>query len=71
MSTNPPRRLSLLVRLSLAAAVLGVLACIPVLVRESAYTLVLFMFVAQPLLVAGFVFFAWKVFRDLRRKELI
>jgi hypothetical protein len=71
MSTAPARRLSLLVRLSLAAATLGVLACLPVLVHESAYTLVLFMFIAQPLLTAGFVFFVWKVFRDLRRKELL
>jgi hypothetical protein len=71
MSTNPPGKLSLLVRLSLAAAALGVLSCLPVLVHESAYTLVLFMFVAQPLLAAGFVFFVWEVFRDLRRKELL
>lgn len=71
MSTKDPRRLSLLVRLSLGATALGVIGCLPVLVRESAYTLVLFMFVAQPLLAAGFVFFVWEVFRDLRRKELI
>jgi hypothetical protein len=71
MSSSASRGPSVLVRLSLAAAALGVLASLPVLVRETAYTLVLFMFVAQPLLVAGFVFFAWKVFRDLRRKELI
>jgi hypothetical protein len=71
MSAAPARRLSVLVRLSLAAAALGVLACLPVLVHESAYTLVLFMFVAQPLLAAAFLFFVWKVFRDLRRKELI
>jgi hypothetical protein len=71
MSAAPARRLSVLVRLSLLTAAFGVLACLPVLVRESAYTLVLFMFVAQPLLAAGFVFFAWKVFRDLRRKELL
>jgi hypothetical protein len=71
MSTRPSGSLSLLVRLSLASAALGVLACLPVLVHESAYTLVLFMFVAQPLLASGFVFFVWKVFRDLRRKELL
>jgi hypothetical protein len=71
MSTDASRRLSLLVRLSLAAAALGVLASLPVLVHENAYTLVLFMFLAQPLLAVGFVFFAWKVFRDLRRKELL
>jgi len=71
MSSGLPRKPSLLVRLSLGAAALGVLACLPLLLRETAYTLVLFMFVGQPLLAAGFAFFTWKVFRDLRRKELI
>ena len=71
MSTAQPARISTLVRFSILTAGLGILACLPVLVRESAYTLVLFMFVAQPLLALGFVLFVWKVFRDLRRKELI
>ncbi|MDQ5856987.1 MAG: hypothetical protein M3542_01740 [Acidobacteriota bacterium] len=71
MSSGPPWKPSVLVRLSLGAAALGVFACLPLLLRETAYTLVLFMFVGQPLFAAGFVFFAWKVFRDLRRKELI
>ena len=71
MSSGPPWKPSVLVRLSLGAAALGVLACLPLLLRETAYTLVLFMFVGQPLFAAGFVFFAWKVFRDLRRKELL
>jgi len=71
MSSSASRGLSVLVRLSLGAAALGVIASLPVLMRETAYTLVLFMFVAQPLLAAGFVFFVWKVFRDLRRKDLL
>jgi hypothetical protein len=71
MSSVPARKPSVLVRLSLGAAALGVLSCFPLLLRETAYTLVLFMFVAQPSFAAGFVFFAWKVFRDLRRKELL
>ena len=71
MSSGPPWKPSVLVRLSLGAAALGALSCLPLLLRETAYTLVLFMFVGQPLFAAGFVFFAWKVFRDLRRKELL
>jgi len=67
----PPQRTSALVRLSLATAALGVLTSLPLLVRETAYTLVLFMFLGQPLFAAGFAFFAWKVFRDLRSKELL
>ena len=66
-----PKRVSPLVKLSLAATAAGVLACLPLFVRETAYTLVLFMFVGQPLLVTGFLLFTWKVFRDLRRKELL
>jgi hypothetical protein len=65
------RKPSVLVRLSIAATAAGVLACLPLLLKETAYTLVLFMFVGQPLLAAGFVFLGWKVFRDLRNRELI
>ena len=46
-----PKRLSTLVKLSLAATAAGVLGCLPLFVRETAYTLVLFMFIGQPLLV--------------------
>ncbi len=67
----PPQKTSALVRLSLATTALGVLTSLPVLVRETAYTLVLFMFLGQPLFAAGFAFFTWVVFRDLRRKELL
>jgi hypothetical protein len=66
-----PKRISTLARLSLTATAVGVLACLPLFVRETAYTLVLFMFVGQPLLVTGFLLFTSKVFRDLRRKELL
>lgn len=69
--TEAVRRPSTLVRLSLGASLLGVLLSLPLLLRETAYTMVLFMFVSQPLLLAGFAFFVWKVFRDLRRKELL
>ena len=60
-----------LVRLSLAAAILGTLVCLPLLIKETPYTFVAFMFLGQPLLLIAFVLFAWKVFQDLRRKQLI
>jgi hypothetical protein len=64
-------RIPLLVKLSLASTILGVVFCLPLLVRETHYTFVLFMFFGQPFLGLGFVLFAWKVFRDLRTKELL
>lgn len=60
-----------LVRGSIAAALAGIVACLPLLIRETPYTFVLFMFVAQPLLAIAFLLFTIKVFRDLRRGQLI
>ena len=60
-----------LVRLSLGAAALGVLLCLPLVIHETPWTFVIFMFLAQPVLAAAFLFFAWQVFRDLRAKQLL
>ena len=60
-----------LLRLSIASAVLGVLFCLALLIEETPYTLTAFMFLGQPFLAIGFLLFAWKVFRDLRHKELL
>jgi len=68
---NAAPKVSVLVRLSLGAAILGILLCLPLVVRETPYTFVIFMFLAQPLLAIGFVLFAWKVFRDLKSKQLL
>ncbi len=68
---NDRARVSLLIRLSIASAALGLLVCLALLIRETPYTLTAFMFLGQPLLAVAFVLFAWKVFRDLRTKELL
>ena len=60
-----------LVRLSLGAAALGVLLCLPLVIKETPYTFVIFMFLSQPLLAGAFLLFAWQVFRDLRSKQLL
>lgn len=60
-----------LVALALGAAALGILCSLPLLVRETHYTFAAFMFLGQPLLAAGFFFFAWKVLSDLRRRGLL
>lgn len=59
------------VALALAFGALGILACLPLLVRETPYTFAAFMFLGQPLLAVGVLFFAWKVVNDLRRRELL
>ena len=70
MSRGPEPR-SLLVRASILAALLGIATCLPLLIRETPYTFVLFMFVAQPLLAVAFLLFTIKVFQDLRRGHLL
>jgi hypothetical protein len=62
---------SRLVRVSIVTAVLGIATCIPLLIAETPYTFVLFMFLAQPLLAAAFLLFTVKVFRDLRSGHLL
>jgi hypothetical protein len=60
-----------LVRLSLLAAALGVLLCLPLVIKETPWTFVIFMFLGQPILALAFLLFAWQVFRDLRTKQLL
>ena len=69
MSDRP--RVSRLIRLSIASAILGILFCLALLVKETPYTLTAFMFLGQPFLALAFVLFAWKVFHELRRKKLL
>jgi hypothetical protein len=68
---NDQPKVSVLVRWSLIAEGLGILLCLPLLVKETPYTFVAFMFLGQPLLVIAFALFTWKVFRDLRSKQLL
>lgn len=68
---NDRRPVPDLVTLAIAFAMAGILVCLALLIRETPYTLTAFMFLGQPLLVIGFLLYAWKVFRDLRRKELL
>jgi hypothetical protein len=60
-----------LVTLAIASTIAGISICLLLLVRETPYTLTAFMFLGQPLLAAGFVFYAWNVILDLKRKELL
>jgi hypothetical protein len=63
--------ISKLLRGAIAAAIVGLLVCLALLVRETPYTLAAFMFLGQPLLAVAFLLFTIKVFRDLRAKKLL
>jgi hypothetical protein len=71
MSAAAPAPGTRLVRISILTAVTGIAMCIPLLIEETPYTFVLFMFLAQPLLAAAFLLFTVKVFRDLRSGHLL
>ena len=68
---NDRPRIRALVRLSLKLAALGVLLCLPLVIHETPWTFVIFMFLGQPVLALAFLLFVWQVFRDLRSRELL
>ena len=55
----------------MASALLGALLSLVLFVHAGPYTLVAFMFLAQPLLLLGMLLFAVQVFKDLRREKLL
>jgi hypothetical protein len=69
--TGPSSGIPLLVRLSFAAALFGVFFCFPLLIKETPYTFVVFMFLGQPLIGIGFVLFAINVLRDLKKTQAL
>jgi len=58
-------------RAAIALTALGILISLALLVKETPYTLVAFMFVAQPLLLLGLVFLTIHVIRDLRTRGVL
>ena len=60
-----------LLRLSMAMAALGALFSLALFLHAGPYTLVFFMFLAQPLLLLAVALFAVQVFKDLRRERLL
>jgi len=69
MTDKPP--VPFLLRLSMALAALGALFSLALFLHAGPYTLVLFMFLAQPLLLLGVASFAVQVIKDLRRERLL
>ena len=64
-------RVPFLLRLSMVLAALGALFSLALFLHAGPYTLVFFMFLAQPLLFLGVALFAVQVFKDLRRERLL
>lgn len=64
-------RAPLLVRLSMLSAAAGSLLSLCLFLHAGPYTLVTFMFLAQPLLLAAVALFAVQVLKDLRRERLL
>ena len=58
-------------RAAIALTALGILISLALLLKETPYTLVAFMFVAQPLLLLGVVFLAIHAVRDLRSRGVL
>jgi hypothetical protein len=55
----------------MALAAVGALVALLLFVHAGPYTLVAFMFLAQPLLGLAVALFAVQVFKDLRRERLL
>jgi hypothetical protein len=64
-------RIPTLLRLSMALAGLGAILSLALFLHAGPYTLVFFMFLAQPLLLLAVFTFAVQVFKDLRRERLL
>jgi hypothetical protein len=64
-------RIPTLLRLSMTLAGVGAILSLALFLHAGPYTLVFFMFLAQPLLLLAVFTFAVQVFKDLRRERLL
>jgi hypothetical protein len=67
-SAGPPK---IALRAAIVTAALGILVSLALLVQETPYTLVAFMFVGQPLLAIAFLLLAFQAFQDLRNRGVL
>ena len=58
-------------RAAIALTALGILISLALLLKETPYTLVAFMFVAQPLFLIAFLFLTIHVIRELRARGVL
>ena len=67
-AAGPPK---IALRAAIVAAALGIVVSLALLLKETPYTLVAFMFVGQPLLVIAFLLLAFQAFQDLRSRGVL
>ena len=60
-----------LIRASLILAIPGILAVLPVLIKENPITFVVFSFLGQPLLLLSFALYLISVLGELRKSGLL
>lgn len=58
-------------RLALLLAGLAIALALVLLIKETAYTFVLFMFVGPPLLLAAALALGWVIYTELRTKNVL
>jgi len=68
---NERARVPRLILVAMAAATAGALLSLALFLRAGPYTLVAFMFLAQPLLAAAALLLAVQVFKDLRQRRVL
>ena len=66
-----PEKARRAVRIALIAAWLSVLLSIPLLIKETAYTFVLFFFAGPTLLLLALGFLGWAIMKELRQKQVL
>lgn len=57
--------------LALGLTAIAILICLALFIHAVWYTFVMFMLVAQPLLLVAAALFGWAVVRDLRKKGVL
>jgi hypothetical protein len=66
-----PERGARALKISLLLAGLAILLALILLIKETAYTFVLFMFVGPPLLVVAGLSLGWVIYTELRARHVL
>ena len=68
---KPPQRGLRALQLSLLLAGLAILLGLILLIKETAYTFVLFMFAGPPLLLVAAATLGWVIYKELRARRVL
>ena len=73
MSATEPRhdqRIRAL-RVATSATLVAILLAIVLLIKETAYTFVVFMFLGPPLILVGAAALGWEIYQELKAKKVL